>query len=66
MTEVEYREADDDHEGRCVACGAVATSVEPDARGYPCEECGATGVFGLQELVLMGVVDITRGTEGHA
>ena len=65
MTEGEYREADDDHEGRCVASGAVATLVEPDARGYACEVCGAKSVFGLEELVLMGVLDITRNTEGN-
>jgi hypothetical protein len=58
MTEAEYREGEDVFEGRCIECGAVAYSVEPDARAYECDECGAKAVFGLQELLLMGLLDI--------
>lgn len=41
--------------GFCVACGAKAYGVEPDARGYKCESCGASKVYGAEELLLCGV-----------
>jgi hypothetical protein len=44
----------DDNVGRCRACGAERGGVEPDARKYPCDECGKNEVYGLQELMLMG------------
>ncbi len=30
-----------DNPGFCIACGADAEGVEPDARDYTCEACGA-------------------------
>lgn len=49
---VEAVEADDNL-GFCLSCGAEAFNVEPDARNYECESCGATQVFGAEELLLM-------------
>ena len=43
-------------QGLCLACGAEAFGVEPDARRYECESCGAERVYGLEELVMMGLV----------
>lgn len=43
----------DDCRGFCLACGAEAHSVEPDARKYLCETCGAPRVFGAEQLLLM-------------
>lgn len=45
----------DDCLGFCTACGAEAFGVEPDARGYECEECGVHKVYGAEELLIMGV-----------
>jgi hypothetical protein len=42
----------DDNMGFCVACGADAYGVEPDARKYECEECGAYQVYGAEELLM--------------
>lgn len=42
----------DDNLGFCLACGAEAMGVEPDARHYPCESCGKPEVFGAEELLL--------------
>jgi hypothetical protein len=39
--------------GFCLACGAEAYGVEPDARKYECEDCGANKVYGAEELLLM-------------
>ena len=47
-----------DSPGRCTACGAEASGVEPDARLYRCEECGENAVYGLEELLLRGQVNI--------
>ena len=39
--------------GLCVACGAEASGVEPDARNYRCEVCRANWVYGAEELLIM-------------
>jgi hypothetical protein len=41
-----------DNPGFCLACGAEADGVEPDARDYECEACGEPRVFGCEELLL--------------
>lgn len=41
--------------GFCVACGANAMGVEPDACKYKCAKCGKAAVYGAEELVLMMV-----------
>jgi hypothetical protein len=38
--------------GFCTSCGAEAYGVEPDARGYKCEECNVRAVYGAEELIL--------------
>jgi len=43
----------DDNLGFCLACGAEAYGVEPDARKYECEECGERRVYGAEELLMM-------------
>lgn len=43
---------EDDNIGFCTACGEQAYGVEPDARNYECESCGAKKVFGAEELLL--------------
>ena len=45
----------DNNSGFCLACGEEAYGVEPDARGYECESCGANKVYGAEELLVMGV-----------
>ena len=45
-----------DNCGFCLACGAKAEAVEPDARKYLCERCGKNLVFGAEEIALMGYV----------
>jgi hypothetical protein len=42
-----------DNPGICVRCGADADGVEPDARQYQCESCGAQSVYGAEELLFM-------------
>lgn len=40
--------------GFCAECGAEHEEVEPDARGYECQECGEKKVASV--LVLLGVI----------
>ncbi len=47
---------DDDNSGFCLACGEQAFGVEPDARKYVCESCGASKVYGAEELLMMMAV----------
>ncbi len=42
----------DDYIGICVRCGQEQEGVEPDARKYECESCGANSVYGAEELLL--------------
>ena len=41
-----------DNPGFCIACGAEAEGVEPDARKCECEVCGAKKVYGAEELLM--------------
>jgi predicted RNA-binding Zn-ribbon protein involved in translation (DUF1610 family) len=59
MTVEEFRAASDGYEGRCVICGATRYNCEPDARKYDCPECGENAVYGLEELLIMGKIEIT-------
>jgi len=43
----------DDNLGICRSCGEEAYGVEPDARRYKCESCGARSVYGAEELLVM-------------
>jgi hypothetical protein len=44
---------EDDSRGFCLACGAEAYGVEPDAERYVCEACGMARVYGAEQLLLM-------------
>ena len=44
-----------DNPGFCLCCGVEVDGVEPDARRYECESCGAPAVYGAQELMLQMV-----------
>lgn len=52
---VERRMTSLDNPGFCLACGAEAEGVEPDARRYKCEVCSARQVYGADELLIMVV-----------
>lgn len=59
MTEDEYRENVNDYNGFCLACGECRFGeTEGDARNYPCESCEENKVFGTEELLVMGLIEI--------
>jgi hypothetical protein len=60
MTEAEYNEHCESYDGVCLACGAIPVrDTEPDAEGYPCEDCGADQVQGIENALLDGRIEIT-------
>jgi hypothetical protein len=42
----------DDNLGFCSECGAEHYQIEPDARNYPCDECGNRAVFGAEQYLI--------------
>ncbi len=57
INESAFRHDSDNGVGWCLACGKVPdTYCEPDARKYECSECHALKVYGLEELLIMGLV----------
>lgn len=56
ITMEQYEAASEDMGGFCLACGEEASNVEPDARKYCCEACGALQVYGADEWLVMGRV----------
>lgn len=56
-------EVQDGSNGACLACGEIQCGVEPDARGHICESCGQPKVYGLEELLFMGLIDLDTDGE---
>jgi predicted RNA-binding Zn-ribbon protein involved in translation (DUF1610 family) len=56
----EYLEMRNDYMGICLACKDQACEIEPDAREYKCENCGEKKVYGIEELLLMGEIEINE------
>ncbi len=52
--------------GVCLSCGDVDeyAGCEPDARGYECPQCEARTLYGLEEALTMGHLDITDDPGG--
>lgn len=64
MQPEEFNGLDEDNCGLCIRCGeSTIGGVEPDARKYECEACEANGVYGAQELLMMGLIRITEEEE---
>jgi hypothetical protein len=58
LTERTYRNAEDSYKGFCIACGSTRGNCEPDARGYECPKCKQPKVYGIPELLMMGIARI--------
>jgi len=53
-----FEELNDDYCGLCLKCGEINGQCEPDARKYKCQNCSKRSVYGVSELLLMGLIDI--------
>jgi hypothetical protein len=55
----DYEEANESYLGWCVDCERFTTGCcEPDARKYTCEVCGGRTVFGAEEALIYGMIEI--------
>ena len=61
LSEEEFYRLNEESGGFCRTCGEEAYGVEPDARNYECESCEANQVFGAEELLMMGEIEIKPG-----
>lgn len=51
-----YRE---DSVGYCTACEEwTRDATEPDARDYDCPSCGEFAVYGAEEVLLAGLIEV--------
>ncbi len=60
ISEEEYADLTENYGGFCIECGEQAYGVEPDARRYRCESCGANAVYGAEELLIRGVIQFSE------
>lgn len=65
LSEREYHDSNNDSLGYCTECGATRECCEPDAENYPCDECEADAVFGTEQLLVMGLIDIVETTRNE-
>jgi hypothetical protein len=62
ISEKECRQHMNDFDGVCLGCGEwTIGGVEPDARKYHCDGCGAMRVYGCEEAVMMGRITFADG-----
>jgi len=59
ITEAEYADLNENCGGFCMECREPAYGVEPDARRYRCDSCGAFAVFGAEELLIRGLIEFS-------
>jgi hypothetical protein len=61
LSESEFAELAMNYGGVCLRCGEITYSgCEPDARRYPCDDCGKNGVYGVEEALIMGRIEFTE------
>ncbi len=56
MTQRQAEKVIDSLQGFCMACGKTQEDVEMDARKVACHSCAAQKVYGLPELLAMGLL----------
>jgi len=62
MSEGEYALGTEEYCGACVFCGEVTEGdCGPDARQYSCDYCNEPGVYGLEALLMRGLVRLDGG-----
>lgn len=50
--------------GVCLACGEIQYGgCEPDAREYVCPSCDAHKVYGLEEALFMGAIELADSSD---
>ena len=61
ITEQEYHELSNEYSGFCTNCGEINYGGhEPDARKYHCENCETNNSYGIEECLIMDILEITE------
>jgi hypothetical protein len=60
MTIEAFQEAQSNYIGWCRNCGCERDSTEPDAEEYDCPECGENQVFGADEFLIRGWIELVE------
>lgn len=63
MTEADYRRIENASGGFCLACQRRADGVEPDERGYGCDSCGESKVYGVLAMVEIGRLEVVTADD---
>ena len=58
LTQRQYLNAEEKYIGFCINCGRTRNKCEPDARLYHCPGCKQEKVYGIPELLVMGIAKI--------
>jgi len=60
MTEQQYIKHRKNFDGYCTVCDDITRyyEIEPDARHYPCMDCGHCTVMGIEEAFLEGHIEL--------
>ena len=66
LTFTAWRDARENHIGWCRACGATQSVTEPGDREHECSVCGGHEVFGADEWIGEGWLEVVddEGVEG--
>ncbi len=59
ITEDTYKSLVDSYQGICTSCLSTKDSCEPDAERYQCDNCDKHQVYGTEQLLIMGLLQIT-------
>lgn len=56
-----FLQASEEYEGFCTTCGDFTRGeCEPDGREYECPDCGERTVYGAEEAMMMGLLEISH------
>lgn len=61
MTEATFNMLDQNYSGVCLHCHEIQDGgCEPDAEYYHCDECNHDSVFGIQQALVYGRIEIVE------
>lgn len=61
MTQTQYELDREEYNGLCLACGETKFGdTEPDAENYACDDCGKPFVFGIENALVMGLIEFVE------
>ena len=64
VSQADFEEACECNIGYCTTCECFCgDSVEPDAEGYCCPECGEDTLMGAEQALICGLFDLEEDEE---